>query len=81
MLRIDTGDVLLTRDDIKYETVLAMKLKSNCWYVAIEVREKLYKDVITVLYHSSSASHGEFVRFLEDMDKLVVNKMYYNRKL
>jgi len=36
-------DVLFTRDDIKYETVLAMKLKSNCWYVAIKVREKLYK--------------------------------------
>jgi len=40
---------------------------------AIKIREKLYKDAIVVLYHSMSASHDEFVRFLEDViEELIV---------
>jgi len=30
------------------------------------VKEKLYKGEIMVIYHSPSASHGDFMRFLED---------------
>jgi len=38
------------------------------------VRKKFYKDgVIAVIYHSPSASHDKFVRFLEDIvEELVV---------
>lgn len=67
------GAILYIRDDVKYEIVLVKKLASNCWCIAIEIKEKLYKGVIMVLYHSPSASHGDFVRFLEDIvEELVI---------
>jgi len=40
---------------------------SNCWCVAIEIKEKLYKGTTMVMYHSPNASYGDFVRFLEDI--------------
>lgn len=65
------GAILYVRNDIKYDIVLVKKIVSNCWCIAIET--KLYKGVIMVLYHSPSASHGEFVRFLEDIvEELVI---------
>lgn len=55
----NTGGVIIyMRDDIKYEIALVKKI-SNCWCIAIEIKEKLYKGVIIVLYHSPSTSHGE----------------------
>jgi len=60
------GVVSYVRNDIKYEIVLVKKLESNCWCVAVEVKEKLYKEVIMVIYYSPSVSHGDFMRFLED---------------
>jgi len=67
------GVVLYVRNDIKYEIVLVKKLESNCWCVAVEVKEKLYKGVIMVIYHSPSASHGDFMRFLEDtVEELII---------
>jgi len=50
-------------NDIEYETVLAKKLESNCWCVTVEVKEKLYKGVIMIIYHSSSASRGFYEIF------------------
>ena len=61
------GVVMYIRDDIRYEIVLIKKLESNCWCAAIEMKEKLYKGMIMAIYHSPSASDGEFVRFLEDI--------------
>ncbi|XP_011636472.1 uncharacterized protein LOC105426752, partial [Pogonomyrmex barbatus] len=67
------GVVLYVRNDIIYETVLVQKLESNCWCVAVEVKDKLYKGVIMVIYHSPSASHGDFMRFFEDIvEELVI---------
>jgi len=67
------GVVLYVRDDIKYEIVLVKKLESNCWCAAIEVKDNLYRGVIMVIYHSPSASHGDFVRFLEDIvEELII---------
>ncbi|KAM0734156.1 hypothetical protein ACS0PU_012521 [Formica fusca] len=67
------GVVLYIRDDVKYEIVLVKKLESNCWCAAIEVKEKLYRGIIMVIYHSPSASHGDFVRFLEDIiEELII---------
>lgn len=94
----NTGGVILyIRDDIKYEKILVKKLESNCWCAAIEVKDKLYKGVIMVIYHSPSSSHGDFVRFLEDIVEELVIKgecmvigdfnidlmidSFYNRKL
>lgn len=63
----NTGGVLLyVRDDIKFRIVDKKKIVSNCWCVVIEMRENLYKGMIAVVYHSPSASNGDFVRFLED---------------
>ncbi|XP_076300562.1 uncharacterized protein LOC143218884 [Lasioglossum baleicum] len=61
------GVVLYVRDDIKYEIVVSKKLERIVWCVAIEVKEKLFKGVVMVIYHSPSASHGEFIGFLEDI--------------
>jgi len=36
----------------------------------VEVKEELYKGVIMVIYHSPSASHGDFMRFLEDIEEI-----------
>ncbi|KYN09820.1 hypothetical protein ALC57_18073 [Trachymyrmex cornetzi] len=49
--------------------MLTHKLESNYWCVAVEVNEKLYEGVLMVTYeyYSPSASHGEFIRFLEDI--------------
>ncbi|KAM0730334.1 hypothetical protein ACS0PU_002663 [Formica fusca] len=67
------GVVLYIRDDVKYEIVLVKKLESNCWCAAIEMKEKLYRGIIMVIYHSPSASHGDFVRFLEDIiEELII---------
>jgi len=61
------GAILYVRHDVKYEILLTKKIISNCWCVAIEVKEKRYKGTIIVVYHSPSASHGDFIRFLEDL--------------
>src|SRR5436190_4025821 len=67
------GVVLYVRNDIKYEIVLVTKLESNCWCVAVEVKDKLYRGVILVIYHSPSASHGDFMRFFEDIvEELII---------
>jgi len=70
----NTGGVILyIRNDFKYDIVLVEKLESNCWCVAVEVRDKLYKGVIMVIYHSPSASHGNFLRFFEDIvEELII---------
>jgi len=49
-------ELFYVRNDSKYEIVLVKKLESNCWCVVVEVKEKLYKGVIMVIYHSPSAS-------------------------
>ena len=36
------GAILYVRDDIKYELKVINKIESNCWYVAIEISDKLY---------------------------------------
>jgi len=51
------GVVLYVKNDIKYEIVLVKKLESNCWCVVVEWKEKLYKGVIMVIYHSPRAHH------------------------
>ncbi|XP_011632002.1 uncharacterized protein LOC105423786 [Pogonomyrmex barbatus] len=67
------GVVLYVRNDIIYETVSVQKLESNCWCVAVEVKDKLYKGVIMVIYHLPSASHGDFMRFFEDIvEELII---------
>lgn len=67
------GVVLYVRNDIKYEIVLSSKIASNCWCLAIETRGKVFKGIIIVVYHSPSASDGDFLRFLEDIvEELVI---------
>lgn len=40
----------------------------------IEVQDNIYKGVIIVIYHSPSASDGEFIRFLKDIVESVIIK-------
>jgi len=41
---------------------------------AIEVNDKLYKDKIIVVYHSSSSSNANFTKFLEDVVEESMNR-------
>jgi len=49
-------------NDIRYETILTRKIESNCWSTAIEVKEKWYKGIVMVVYHSPSVSDADFIR-------------------
>jgi hypothetical protein len=62
------------RNDIKYEIIVREKIVSNCWCVAVEIRDNIYKGVIVVVYHSPSASDSDFLRFIEDVVNLLVTK-------
>ncbi|XP_029165110.1 uncharacterized protein LOC114936175 [Nylanderia fulva] len=68
------GVVLYVRDDIEYKKVLIKKKLSKCWCAAIKIKEKFYKGVIMVIYHSPSASDRDFVKFLEDIVEEVIFK-------
>ncbi|XP_015438094.1 PREDICTED: uncharacterized protein LOC107193204, partial [Dufourea novaeangliae] len=70
-----TGGVMLyIRNDIKYEVIVKEKIISNCWCIAVKARSNAYKGVIAVVYHSPSASDGDFIRWLEDIVDLLVIK-------
>jgi len=69
----NTGGVMVyIRNDIKYEVIVKERIVSNCWCVAVEMRGNIYKGIIIVVYHSPSASDGDFLRFLEDVVDLLV---------
>lgn len=64
----NTGGVTMyVRDDIKYEIVVSKKLEKIVWCVAIKLKEKLFNEVLMVIYRSPRASCGEFIRFLEEI--------------
>lgn len=67
------GVVLYVRDNIKYDIVLKDKTTSNCWFVAIEVRMKGFRETIMIIYHSPKAADREFLNFLEDkIERLII---------
>lgn len=71
----NTGKVMLyIRNDIKFEKILTKKVVANCWCIAVEVKDNIYKGVIAVVYHSPSASDDDFIRFLEDVVDLLIVK-------
>lgn len=71
----NTGGVMMyIRNDIKYEVIVKKKIISNCWCVAVEMKDSIYKGVIIVMYHSPSASDGDFLSFVEDVVDLLVVK-------
>lgn len=61
------GAILYIRDDIKYDMIPINKIESNCWCAGIEVKDKHYKGVIVIVYHSPSASDAEFIRHIENI--------------
>lgn len=69
----NTGGVIL-RSDIKYEVVSTEKIISNCWCVVIQMRDPIYKGIVMIIYHSPSASDGDFLKFLEDLAELYTMK-------
>lgn len=68
------GVVFYVRQDVKCEIVLSNKIESNCWCIAIKIQEDLYKGTIMMVYHSPSASNGDFIRFLEDLVETLLVK-------
>jgi len=71
-----TGDVAMyIRNDIRFETILTRKIEPSCWTTVIEVKEKWYKGVIMVVYHSPSASDADFLSFLVDrVEDLIIKR-------
>jgi len=67
-------------EPLKKHSLLTKKLESNCWCIAVKVKEKLYKGMIIVIYHSLSASHRDFMRFLEDIAANNKGRMHGNRR-
>lgn len=53
------GVILYIRNDIKYEVMLREKIISNCWCIAVEVKDNVFKGAIAVVYYSPSASDGD----------------------
>ncbi|EZA58496.1 hypothetical protein X777_01117, partial [Ooceraea biroi] len=74
MVRCDRGVILYIREELRYDITLQKKVNSNCWCVAIEVKEKWYKGSIAVMYHSPSAPDSVFVDYLEDITERLVLK-------
>lgn len=71
----NTGRVMLyIRNDIKFEKIVTEKIVANCWCVAVEVKDNMYKGVVAVVYHSPNASDGDFIRYLEDVVELLIGK-------
>lgn len=71
------GIALYIRGDIKYEIIILKKIEANYWCVAIEIKLEIYKGIIMVMYHSPSASHGEFIKFLEEIvEELMIKNEY-----
>jgi len=46
---------------------MTRKIETNSWTTVIEVKEKWYKGVIMVVYHSPGASDADFIGFLVDI--------------
>ncbi|XP_011699463.1 PREDICTED: uncharacterized protein LOC105456838, partial [Wasmannia auropunctata] len=69
----NTGGVMMyIRNDIKYKILVNKKIIANCWCIAVEINDSMYKGVVIVIYHSPSAADGDFIRFLVDtVDHLV----------
>lgn len=75
----NTGGVMLyVKNDIKHEVVLVKKIESNCWCVAIEVCENLFKGRIMVVYHLLSTSDGGFYKIHGKLNRIIdiERKMY-----
>lgn len=72
--RFTGGVILYIRSDIKYDLLRIDKIEANCWCVAVEVNDKMYKGVLMVVYHSPSASDAEFIRHLEDLTEELIIK-------
>jgi len=68
------GSMIYVRNDIRYETLLTEKMEPNCWATAIEIKEKWYKGIVMVVYHSPSASDAVFISFLMDIVEDLVTK-------
>lgn len=68
------GVILYVKSNIKYEVVLTKKIIANCWCIVIEVQDNTYKGVIIVIYHSPSASDGDFIRWLDEIVESVTVK-------
>lgn len=62
------------KNNIKYCVVLVKKIVANCWCIVIEIQDNIYKGVIIVIYHSPSASDGDFIRFLGEIVEAVIVK-------
>jgi len=73
--RFTGGVAMYIRNDIRFETILTREIEPNRWTTVIEVKEKWYKGVIMVAYHSPSASDADFLGFLVDtVEDLIIKR-------
>lgn len=61
------GVAIYIRENISFEVVYNVSYDSNIWYLTINVKSCGIKGNYSVLYHSPSSSHANFLNHLEEI--------------
>lgn len=62
-----TGGVLLyIKEGIRFDMIGIERCEANWWTITVEIKEKDYKGIIMIVYHSPNGKDGDFINFLED---------------
>ena len=61
-----TGGVLLyIKEDIRFDIIAIERCEGNWWTIIVNVKDKKYKGIIMIVYHSPNSKDSEFINFLE----------------
>jgi len=63
-----TGGVLLyMKEGIRFDVIAIERCVRNWWTIIVKIKDKDYKGIIMIVYHSPNSKDGIFVNFLEDI--------------
>lgn len=77
------GVVIYVRENVSFETLCVDAIDNNMWYLSIKVKTSGIKGTYSVIYHSPSSSHANFLNYLErflaeSMDNEMTNVLIGN---
>lgn len=62
-----TGGVLLyIKEGIRFDIIGIERYERNWWTITIKIKDKDYKGIIMIAYHSPNGRDGDFINFLEE---------------
>lgn len=65
-----TGGVLLyIKEGIRFDIIGIERYERNWWTITIKIKDKDYKGIIMIAYHSPNGRDGDFINFLEEIWK------------